>query len=79
TPAFLDAFRPATVLISCGLENRHRHPSHGPFTAGGDTLRGLRTDLDGTIIIRWRDGGPPRIRTGVDRRPPRLDTRGTGT
>ena len=66
TPELLAAFRPGTVLISCGLENRHQHPSHGPFTSGGDTLRCFRTDLDGTLFIRWRDGGPARIRTADD-------------
>ena len=64
SPGFLAALRPATVLISCGLENRHRHPSHGPFMCDGDTLPGLRTDLDGTLIVRWRDAGPPQIVPG---------------
>jgi competence protein ComEC len=57
-PAFLDRLRPGLVLVSCGVENRHRHPSHGPYTAAGDTLPVLRTDLHGTIFLRWRRGIP---------------------
>jgi len=64
SPGFLAALRPATMLISCGLDNRHGHPSHGPFTLGVDTLRVLRTDLDGTVVLRWRDAGPPEITAG---------------
>lgn len=67
-PALLARVRPRTVLISCGVENRHGHPSHGPFTSGGDTFPVRRTDLEGTLIARWRGSGPPEIR-GV-RAPP---------
>ena len=42
TPALLETLRPGAVLISCGLENRHAHPSHGPYVAGEDTLAALR-------------------------------------
>jgi len=60
--AFLEALRPETVLISCGLENRHKHPSHGPYVSSGDTLACLRTDLDGTLVMRWHGGDAPDIR-----------------
>ena len=57
-PELLDALRPRLLLVSCGVENRHGHPSHGPFTADGDTLVPLRTDLRGSLLLRWRkDGG----------------------
>jgi competence protein ComEC len=55
---FLDRLRPGLVLVSCGIENRHRHPSHGPYAAAGDTLPVLRTDLHGTVFVRWRRGRP---------------------
>ncbi|HPF33963.1 MAG TPA: ComEC/Rec2 family competence protein [Candidatus Krumholzibacteria bacterium] len=62
TPALLDRARPAVILISCGVANRHRHPSHGVFTALGDTLPLRRTDLEGTLQVRWRGPGAPEIR-----------------
>ncbi len=67
-PALLHATRPALVAISCGLGNRHRHPSHGPFTAADDTLALLRTDLDGTLCFTWRADGSLQWRTGRGRR-----------
>lgn len=62
TPALLERIRPGVVLISCGIDNRHRHPSHGPFTAAGEALAVRRTDLEGTLIARWEGRDPPRIR-----------------
>ncbi len=62
--SFLAHLQPGLVLISCGPGNRYDHPSHGPFVAAGDTLTVLRTDLDGTVRLRWR--GPataPGVRT----------------
>lgn len=53
TPALLEGLRPRLVVISTGVANRHRHPSHGPFLAAGDTLPILRTDLHGTVRLRW--------------------------
>ena len=78
SPAFLDAVRPGIVLVSCGIDNRHDHPSHGPFTCRGETLDVRRTDLLGTLILVWRGPEPPGIvslHTGV---PPRLDSPGDG-
>lgn len=72
--ALLDAARPDRVLISCGIDNRHRHPSHGPFLARGETLRVLRTDLRGTIFVHWEGPGRPRLWTHAGPRAPRLDT-----
>lgn len=55
--SLLDRLRPRLALVCCGVENRHGHPSHGPFLARGDTLDVLRTDLDGTVLLEWdRDG-----------------------
>lgn len=51
--AFLEAVRPATVLISVGEGNRYDHPSQevlDRLTAFGCVIR--RTDLEGTIIYR---------------------------
>jgi competence protein ComEC len=61
TGALLDTVRPGTILVSCGIENRHDHPSHGVFLACGDTISVLRTDLEGTIFVRWHKNGPPEI------------------
>ncbi len=62
-PEFLRALEPEMIMVSCGLENRHDHPSHGPFVTGGDTLNVLRTDLRGTILLHWDAGGTMRMRT----------------
>lgn len=50
---FLAGLRPHIVLISCGIENRHGHPSHGAFCVGTDTARILRTDLHGSVLLQW--------------------------
>jgi len=54
---WLESWRPGLVLISCGVDNRHGHPSHGPYLAVGDTLPALRTDLDGSVLLRWGRSG----------------------
>lgn len=55
--AFLQGLSPGLILVSCGLGNRHKHPSHGPYLAAGDTVPCLRTDLDGSVRLSWdRDG-----------------------
>ncbi len=61
--ALLDAVSPRLVLISCGVENSHGHPSHGPFLSRGDTLPILRTDLVGSVRLRWRGSAPVQIET----------------
>lgn len=55
----LARMRPRVVLISCGVANRHGHPSHGPYVVGEDTARVLRTDLDGTLAVVWDAAGRP--------------------
>ncbi|MDO9172294.1 MAG: ComEC/Rec2 family competence protein [bacterium] len=61
--ALLDAVSPRLVLISCGVENSHGHPSHGPFLSRGDTLPILRTDLVGSVRLRWRGSASVQIET----------------
>lgn len=69
--AWLERLRPGLVLISCGVGNRYRHPSHGPYVAGGDTLAQYRSDLHGTITVTWpAGGGAPRVRSAWPRRAP---------
>lgn len=55
--AVLQRVQPRLVLLSCGVENRHNHPSHGVFLARGDTLRTVRTDLDGGVSLDWDRSG----------------------
>ncbi len=74
SPALLEATRPRLVLISCGIDSRHGHPSHGPFTAAGETLATLRTDLRGTLFVHWDGPGPPRISSLHGPPSRRLDT-----
>ncbi len=73
---WLDRLRPGVVLISCGLGNRYGHPSHGPYIIAGDTLAVRRTDVQGSLAVRWnaRTGerrlgtvwpGPRSLRTGA--------------
>jgi competence protein ComEC len=61
SPELLAELGPELVLISCGAGNSYGHPSHGPFvrpgTAGPDTIASLRTDLDGSIQLRWSPEG----------------------
>jgi len=56
-PDLLEFLNPARILISTGIANRHRHPSHGPYVARHDTLPILRTDLQGTIRVTWDANG----------------------
>jgi len=74
TVSLLDTIRPARVLVSCGIENRHSHPSHGVFLTHGDTITALRTDLCGTLFVRWHRNGPPEIRAHATGRAQQLDT-----
>ncbi len=76
--AFLETGRPGVVLISCGVENHHRHPSHGPYVAAGDTALVLRTDLVGTIAVDWTRAGEAVITTLRGGGPVRLDTASDG-
>jgi competence protein ComEC len=68
--AWLERLRPHLVLISCGVGNRYRHPSHGAYVAGGDTVAQYRSDLHGTVTVTWpAAGGPGRVRATWPRRP----------
>ena len=53
----LKILRPHLVLLSCGVGNRYKHPSHGPYLANRDTLDIWRTDLSGTIRLQWDENG----------------------
>ena len=55
--AFLAWAEPSLILVSCGVENRHHHPSHGPFLSGRDTVPLVRTDLRGSVAVRWDETG----------------------
>ncbi len=74
----LERLRPRLVVISCGIANRHRHPSHGPYLAAAETLATLRTDLQGTIHLRWDATGEFAARAmrppAAGARRPSLDT-----
>ncbi|MBK7189275.1 MAG: DNA internalization-related competence protein ComEC/Rec2 [bacterium] len=54
---WLARLRPGLVLVSCGVGNRYRHPSHGPYVVAGDTLAMRRSDLHGTVTVRWDERG----------------------
>ena len=62
----LDMFDPALILVSCGVGNRHGHPSHGPYVVRGDTVRIVRTDLQGGILLEWDREGCLNWRTMVN-------------
>ena len=57
TAALLSRLRPQLVVVSCGVDNRHRHPSHGPYVVDAETLAVMRTDLQGTVHLRWSPTG----------------------
>ena len=65
---FLDACRPERVLISCGVENRHSHPSHGSFSAAGGTPVMMRTDIRGTLRLAWDGAGRLRAESARETR-----------
>ena len=57
TPALLDAVRPRLAIVSVGTGNTYGHPS--PVTLAGLARAGaqvLRTDRDGTIVLRFAAG-----------------------
>jgi competence protein ComEC len=53
TEPLLRAVRPQLVAISCGVANRHRHPSHASF----GQARLVRLDLQQTLHLRWDRAG----------------------
>ncbi|MBK6898162.1 MAG: ComEC/Rec2 family competence protein [bacterium] len=76
--ALLGAAPPRLVLISCGVENSHGHPSHGPFVANGETLPILRTDLCGSVLLRWPESAPFAVAATRGARPAALLDTGGG-
>jgi competence protein ComEC len=50
---WLSRLAPEVVLVSCGVGNRYGHPSHGPYVVAGDTLAVRRTDVQGSLAVRW--------------------------
>lgn len=64
TRELLARIEPRLVVISCGVANRHRHPSHGPY----GRARCVRTDLQATVQLNWDRQG--RLRWRALQRPP---------
>ncbi len=54
---FLTMLHPRLCLVSCGAGNKYRHPSHGPYVVGQDTLPVVRTDTGGSIRLTWDKRG----------------------
>jgi competence protein ComEC len=66
--AFLRAVHPRYAVISCGVGNRYGHPSAEALARlAAARARVLRTDRDGTVIVRRRGRG----RLAVSTHPPR--------
>ncbi|MCP4292341.1 MAG: DNA internalization-related competence protein ComEC/Rec2 [bacterium] len=54
---FLEALNPELILISCGVGNRYHHPSHDYYVVKGDTVPSVRTDLEGSIQLKFHSNG----------------------
>ncbi len=54
---FLDVIDPELILISCGVGNGYRHPSHGFYVVDDDTIPVVRTDLEGSIHLKFGQNG----------------------
>ena len=54
---FMQTIHPELILISCGVGNGYKHPSHDLYIVSGDTIPVLRTDLEGSIHLNFRDNG----------------------
>ncbi|HUG39871.1 MAG TPA: DNA internalization-related competence protein ComEC/Rec2 [Longimicrobiales bacterium] len=69
TPELLEATGATLALISAGSGNRYGHP-HPAVLARLDAagLRVLRTDRDGTIVVRGSAGGQIRVHTEREER-----------
>ncbi len=50
---FLNSIDPDLIIISCGVGNGYRHPSHGYYIVQGDTVPVVRTDLEGSVRIEF--------------------------
>ncbi len=84
TPAFLTAVGARLAVISCGPENRYRHPAATTMEALARVgTRALRTDAEGTVVMTVdgsglhvrAEGVPTQLEAGptVPRRPLRID------
>lgn len=55
--ALLDRVKPRLAVISVGDDNPYGHPTKGTLaTLAGHGIRTLRTDLDGTVVLRVNRG-----------------------
>ncbi len=58
SPAFLEAVRPEVALISCGIDNKFKHPSPEVLRRyGAREVRVERTDLVGAVRVWIDDDG----------------------
>jgi len=58
-PRFLAAVAPRLAIVSAGVRNAYSHPA-GAALERLDAVAAvvLRTDRDGVVRVRWRDGEP---------------------
>ena len=54
---FLDTIAPELIIISCGVGNSYHHPSHGLYVVENDTIPIVRTDLEGSVYLRFKKDG----------------------
>jgi competence protein ComEC len=58
----LAAARPRWAVVSAGARNSFGHPSDAVLQRlAARGVRTLRTDLQGEVVLRWRDGEPMRL------------------
>lgn len=58
----LTAARPRWAVVSAGVRNSFGHPSDAVLQRlAARGVRTLRTDLQGEVVLRWRDGEPMRL------------------
>ncbi|MCD6569392.1 MAG: DNA internalization-related competence protein ComEC/Rec2 [Deltaproteobacteria bacterium] len=54
---FLSKVKPSIAVISCGYKNRYHVPSPAVLQRlGGNNIKAFRTDMDGEIMIRCKEG-----------------------
>lgn len=57
TPEVARVLDPEIALISCGANNRYRHPSDEALSCLGDDVQVLRTDMNGQVALAFRKEG----------------------
>ena len=57
SPSFLDAIDPDLIFISCGVGNSYHHPSHDPYIVHGDSIEVVRSDLEGSLYVKFSQSG----------------------